>query len=557
MKENISMFKSWHALAKPSRKYFLICFFMVLIASICMIIEPIFSANLITSLTEKQYGWAYLYAFIGLVFIFIRKLSWDINYRFHYKLVNHTYMDLQNQIFNKVMNAKRVNFNNISKEKLINIIHNDVYTVSDFSYLIATRLARLLRVLLTIGVVFTINVPVALVIVLVDIIDYKLLNFLQNKRAFANRLTVEDHDEQYRCFSELIDSREMITDLNIEKEAKKRFLDSSKKYIKDRKRYDICGSYIDNYFHVFYQFVKTLMVLFLIFLVSKGNLSLTVYLIVVPYILSGIEIANDFMTVLPELKNANISTNRVKIILDFSDKKVLDFGNNKLDNISGFLNFENVSYKAKGDLNELTNINNISFAINANETVLFQGNRGCGKRTIFYLLRREVMQNSGNVYLDNINLIDYTKKVYTSNLNYLVTKPTFFDDTIMKNLKMVEKDKNKIYSMCKKLKIYDYIKSLPKGYNTNINELPAAKKYIVGLARTLLTKSEIIVLYEFPLSLSVKEKEMIMNLLGHLRGSRTILIFSASNACTPIVDRVIKIEKGAITSNRKIVKKSN
>lgn len=557
MKENISMFKSWHSLAKPSRKYFLICFFMVLIASVCMIIEPVFSANLITSLTEKNYGWAYYYAFIGLVFIFIRKLSWDINYRFHYKLVNHTYMDLQNQIFNKVMKAKRINFNNISKEKLINIIHNDVYTVADFSDKIATRLARLLRVLLTIGVIFTINVPVALVIIIVNIIDYKLLNFLQNKRAFANRLTVEDHDEQYRCFSELIDSREMINDLNIGKEAKKRFLDSSKKYIKDRKRYDICGSYIDNYFHVFYQFVKTLMVLFLIFLVSKGSLSLTVYLIVVPYILSGIEIANDFMNILPELKNANISTNRVKIILDFSDKKVLDFGNNRLDNISGFLNFENVSYKAKGDLNELTNINNISFAINANETVLFQGNRGCGKRTIFYLLRREVIQNSGNIYLDNINLIDYTKKVYTSNLNYLVTKPTFFDASIMKNLKMVEKDKTKIYSMCKKLKIHDYIKNLPRGYNTNINELPTAKKYIVGLARTLLTKSEIIVLYEFPLSLSAKEKEMIMNLLGHLRGSRTILIFSASNACTPIVDRVIKIEKGTITSNRKIVKKSN
>ncbi|MEI3530526.1 MAG: ABC transporter ATP-binding protein [Bacilli bacterium] len=555
MRENISMFKSWHTLAKPSRKYFLICFFMVLLASICLIIEPVFEANVITNLTNEKYTWAIGFALLSFSFIFIRKMSWDINYRFHYKLLNHTYINLQEQIFKKVIKATSVNFDNNSKEKLINIIHNDVYTVSEFSYLIATRLARLFRVLLTVGIIFTINIPVALVIVCVDLLNYKILNYLQNKRAYANRLTVEDHDAQYRCFSELVDSKELVCDLNIEREIKNRFLSSTKKYIKDRKQYDICGSYIDNYFHIFYQFIKTCIVLFLIFLVSKGSLTLTTYLIVVPYILSGIEIANDFMNILPELKNANISTNRVKIIFDFTDKKILDFGNNKLDNILGILNFENVSYKQNTEVNGLTTINNISFTINANESVLFLGGRGSGKRTIFYLLRREIMQNSGDIYVDNINLMDYTKKVYSSNINYIVTKPYFFDDTIMKNLKLVEKDKHRIFSICRQLKIHDYIKSLPKGYNTNVNKLPSGKRYIIGLARTLLTKSEIIILYEFPLSLSAKEKETIMKILNHLRGSRTIIIFSASDACMSVVDRVFKIEKGSIASTRKISKK--
>lgn len=557
MKENISMFKSWHALAKPSRKYFLICFSMVLIASICLIIEPVFDANVITNLTNEKYTLAVCFALLSFSFIAIRKMSWDINYRFHYKLLSHTYINLQEQIFNKVMNATNVNFDNNSKEKLINIIHNDVFTVSHFSYLIATRLARFFRVVLTIGVIFTINVPVAIVVICVDILNYKILNHLQNKKAAADKLTIEDHDEQYRCFSELIDSKELVRDLNIEREIKKHYLNISHKYIKDRRRFDICGGYIDHYFHIFYQFIKVCIVLFLIFLVSKGNLSLTTYLIVVPYILSGIEIANDFMNILPELKAANIATNRVKIIFDFADKKLLDFGDNKIDNILGILNFENVSYKPNETDNGLTKINNISFTINANESILFLGGRGSGKRTIFYLLRREIMQNSGDIYLDNINLMDYTKKVYTSNINYIVTKPYFFDNTIMKNLRLVEKDKNKIYAMCRQLKIHDYIKSLPKGYNTNVNKLPFGKRYIIGLARTLLTKSEIIILYEFPLSLSAKEKENIMKILDHLRGSRTIIIFSASDACMSIVDRVIKIEKGSIASNRKITKRTH
>ena len=73
-------------------------------------------------------------------------------------------MNLEEKIFDKIANAKDVNFETNSKEKLINIIHNDVYNVANFSDLLATRTARLWRLILTIGAIFLINVPVACVI---------------------------------------------------------------------------------------------------------------------------------------------------------------------------------------------------------------------------------------------------------------------------------------------------------------------------------------------------------------------------------------------------------
>ncbi len=554
MRENIRMFQNWYRVAKPSKKYFFIAFITVLGASICSIIEPIFAANVITNINLGKYNLVYLFLTIGFLFIVLRKGFWDINYRIYYKLLRHTYMNLEEKIFDKIANANDINFETNSKEKLINIIHNDVYNVANFSDLLATRTARLLRLILTIGAIFFINVPVACVIILVDILNFFILNWINNRIAKTNKRISEAHDIQYESFSEVMDSKEIMKDLNVTKQVKRRFLNSCNGYIKEKNQWNIDYCFLDQYFHVFYQFVIYAMTIFIVYMVSKGQVSLTLYFLIVPYLSSGIEVANDFMTILTEIKKANISTNRVSIILNFTEKELLAFGNNKTDDILGNIDFKNVSYTStNGDVHN-SRLKDISFHIPENETVLFLGQRNCGKRTIFNLLRREIRQDLGDIYVDGIHIWDYTEKVHKTNVNYLTTKPYFFHGSIMKNLEMICRDRSKIKEVCKSLGLDDYINTLPKKYRTDLSTLPEGKKYLVGLARTLLTQSEIIMLYEFPISLSKTEKENIKKVLDQLYGKRTILIFSASEECMELASEVIKIERGLVQSIRKMKK---
>ncbi len=548
MRENIRMFLNWYRVAKPSKKYFFIAFITVLGASICSIIEPIFAANVITNINLGKYNLVYLFLTIGFLFIVLRKGFWDINYRIYYKLLRHTYMNLEEKIFDKIANAKNVNFEKNSKEKLINIIHNDVYNVANFADLLATRTARLLRLILTIGAIFLINIPVACVIILVDILNFFILNWINNRIAKSNKRISEAHDVQYESFSEVMDSKDIMKDLNVTGQVKRKFLNSCNGYIKEKNQWNIDYCFLDQYFHVFYQFVIYAMTIFIVYMVSKGEVSLTLYFLIVPYLSSGIEVANDFMTILTEIKKANISTNRVSIILNFTEKELLELGNNKTDDILGNIDFKNVSYNSISQEEHNSRIKDISFHIPENETVLFLGQRNCGKRTIFNLLRREMKQDQGDIYVDGINIWDYTEKVHKTNVNYLTTKPYFFHGSIMKNLEMVCRDKQKIKEVCNMLELYDYILTLPKKYRTDINNLPEGKKYLVGLARTLLTNSEIIILYEFPIALSKTEKDSIKHALDKLYGKRTILIFSASEECINLVSQVIKIERGTIES---------
>lgn len=548
MKENMRMLKNWYQLARPSKKYFFIAFITVLGASICSIIEPIFAANVITNINIGKYNLVYLFLTIGFLFIALRKTFWDINYRFHYKLFGTTYRKLEEKIFDKIANAQAKNFLENSKEKLINIIHNDVYNVSNFSDLLATRLARLLRLILTIGAIFLINIPVACVIVLVDILNFFVLNWVNNRIAKTEKNIKEANDFQYESFSEVMDAKEIMRDLNITTQVKRKFLNSCDDFIQRKNEWNLAYCFLDQYYHVFYQFVIYAMTIFIVYMVSRGQVSLTLYFLIIPYLSSGIEVANDFMTILTEIKKANISANRVSIILNFTEKELMEFGKNKTDDILGNIDFKNVSYNGDHMSEHNSRIKNLSFHIKENETVLFLGQRNCGKRTIFNLLRREIKETAGDIYIDGILIRDYTEKVHTTNLNYLTTKPYFFSGSILKNLEMVCRNKKKIKEVCKALELDSYIESLPKKYRTNVSDLPEGKKYLIGLVRTLLTTSEIIILYEFPTALSQIEKENIKRVLHNLYGKRTILIFSASEECIPLASEIIKIERGSIES---------
>lgn len=93
-----------------------------------------------------------------------------------------------------------------------------------------------------------------------------------------------------------------MKDLNITNKVKKDFMKANEQYIEMKNKSTIVSSYIDNYFHVFYQFVILIVTLFMVFMVSKGEVSLTLYFMIVSHLTSGIEVANDFMNILPELK---------------------------------------------------------------------------------------------------------------------------------------------------------------------------------------------------------------------------------------------------------------
>lgn len=552
MKENIRMFQEWYRLCKPNKVYWFFQFATVIVVSISLVCESMYVAKVTTSLAEGNIRMAIFCLTLSLLFVLLRQCTWILNYQNMYRLIGDIYKRLESQIFHKIIHGKEHNFEMVSREKLIHIFHTDAYETAKFSDQICSRFRYLLSTVLTLGYVFSVSVPIGLVIFLVILINYKVLNWINERISIATRDTKEAVDVEFETFSEILSSKNMIESYDLTKKMEREFVKKNEKFMKEQHRKNMATSMLDNSFFGYYKSVIYVITLILIWFLSNGNITLTIYLVVVSYLTDSITNSKDFMGILTELKNAYVTCNRVNIILNFDEKQGIEFGSARKDDIEGEIDFLNVSLNASHfDDFELNNLKEVSFHISSNQTVLFHGARSSGKRTIFYLLRRMILAEQGDIYVDKIKIQDYHEKTFRRSLNYLTTKPFFYHGSILKNLKLIDSNRSKITEALKNAGIYDYVMNLPKQLQTEANSLPKREQYLLGFARLLLMNSEILVLYEFPNYLSAQDKEFIKNVLKNFHGKKTILMFSANEDIQDIADKVFEVERGRVKLNVK------
>ena len=547
MRSYIKILREWSKLAKPNKLLLFFSFFMVVLVQVCFIVAPIYSAKTTVAITNGKYTETIIYLCVVFGILLLRKTFWHFNYKIYPYLVKSVYNRINQEFIEKSLNAKNSNFKTTSKERILNMVHTDVNTVADFADKIGIASARLIQAISSIIIIFTVNFWAGLIVFIADILDFFVLSFINTKREKWLRQIRESNDEQYEKLSEIIDTRDTIKDLGLDKQIKKDYNKILDNYIYRLSKSTFWESMKGNYYQAFYEFLILVAKIVAVFLVAGNGISLELYFVIIAYVADGIYNTKDLYSVLYDFKNVNVALGRVKTVLNFADKEEIEVGSNNLKDILGSICFNKVSYK-KSIEDENPSLNNFDVLFKENETTLIMGPRSCGKRTIFNMLRRNIKPIKGEILIDGVNLYDFTKASHRDNFSYVTTKPTFFKGSIIKNLTVYEKNRKIVYEICRELGIYNYIESLPKKFNTNISQIPYEKLYLLGLARAILYACEILVIYEFPDNLSTLEKDNIKNIINKMHGTRTILIFSAKDYCADISNKIIRIERGEIKS---------
>ncbi len=543
--KNFKLLKEWFKFSKPNKKLFILSTMFVVLAYACLAVSPIFAAKVVISVNAADWLGAGINLTIVFAFLVLCYTFWHGNYVVFSKLVESVYSRLNMQFAEKMLNAKPSNFVKNSKEKLLNTVHSDVYNIADTMDRLAICIGRIFMLVVTIIIIFTINVWIGLAVIACDIINFIVLNKIENMRTKRVKVTKEDQDEQFLLFSQMIETRKTIVDFNLQKKVKKRYERYLNKYIGDLNKKTYADSYVSNWFVVFYQLLIFIVTIVVVVLCSQGQIGIETYFLIVPYITSGIETTNTVFEFIPYLKNTEIYIRRIKDILEFKEYPKIEKGSNKNDDIVGYIDFEDVCYS--GDIYN-PEIKDINFRIAPRKTTLIYGGRNSGKRTIFHLMHRQIEATRGAVLLDGVNIVDYANSVFVKNFNYIGTKPQFFQDTIYNNLRTVCKDDELINSTLEFVGLNEYIKKLPYKMGTLANVLPVEKQYFLSIARTLLTTSEVIAFYEFPTYLTAQEIERLNKMLFALQGTKTIIIFASNDKFANSADKVITIKDGKLTN---------
>ena len=152
--------------------------------------------------------------------------------------------------------------------------------------------------------------------------------------------------------------------------------------------------------------------------------------------------------------------------------------------------------------------------------------------------------------LDNINVKEIDKNSYLKEISVLNQESYLFNLSIRENFNLVENDIKKQEEMCKLTGIDKFIKTLPKGYDTIIDEnsynISGGQKRLLSLTRTLLRDAKVLIFDEATSSLDTDKIQNIINVFNELKKNHTVIVITHKKEIENIADEVITIDDGKI-----------
>ena len=388
------------------------------------------------------------------------------------------------------------------------------------------------------------NVWVALIVLALDIIYFKLMNDNSKNVSKFYEGTRKYEDKIIDILNQMLSNLKPIKTLNLMPKLNLN-IDKSRNRWKEQykgKRKHMTARYCLIPYLVYIG--KILLYVLLAFLVVNGKMTLDKLVLLVSYFEMTITCTDSMLDNLLNLSNYGVRVNRIKNILDYAPLKEYDFGDVENDYINGLIEFKNVCYEIKGK----KILDKVSFKLFPNEVNVIVGHSGSGKTTIINLLYRLNRIKSGEILIDNESIYNYSNIVYSSNVSGVFQKPFVFEMSIKDNLSLVDSNFKNQVEVCKRVGIHDFIESLPKGYNTVIGKddyiLPEGVKQLLVIARSLLSKSEILLFDEVTSNIDPTTTDKISRLLIDLKTDHTIVLITHKPEMMDVSDKVIVMDKG-------------
>lgn len=204
-------------------------------------------------------------------------------------------------------------------------------------------------------------------------------------------------------------------------------------------------------------------------------------------------------------------------------------------------------YKDKDIGNERV-LNNFTVKFKKNGIHGILGNSGCGKSTLLKLLMRFYEADSGAIMYDDNNINDINTNSLRNHISYVTQETFLFQDTIENNIKIADETatREEVIEAAKKASIHDFICSLPKGYDTKLNELgesvSGGERQRIGVARAFLHQAPVILLDEPTSNIDSLNEGIILKSLWEEKKEKMIVLVSHRKSTMGIANEVVGME---------------
>ena len=239
-------------------------------------------------------------------------------------------------------------------------------------------------------------------------------------------------------------------------------------------------------------------------------------------------------------------------VFEFLDEEELPKENAKEilnpEEVKGNISFEHV-YFGYDKIRDI--IKDFTVNVKPGQKIAIVGPTGAGKTTIVNLLMKFYEINSGDIKIEGISTKDLSRENIASLFTMVLQDTWLFEGTIRENIAFNRDNliDEEIFEVCDKIGITHFIKSLPEGLNTQINEndsISAGQKQLITIARGMLEKTPFLILDEATSNVDTRTEELVQKAMDKLTEGRTSFIIAHRLSTIKNADIILVMNDGNI-----------
>ena len=477
---------------------------------------------------------------------------------------NNFAKNLRNRISKKINKLPLKFFDKNQTGDTLSRVTNDVDTLAQtMNTSLATLVSAITLFVGTVIMMFITNAVMALTAIVSSVIGFVLMGLvLKNSQKYFNARQVElgklnSHIEE--VYSGLI----VVKAYNAKEEVKSKFEDCNRKvYDANRKSQFLSGimipmmGFIGNFGYVAVCVVGAL-------LTMNDVITFGVIVAFMTYVRLFTSPLSQIAQAFTALQSTAAASERVFEFLDEAEMTSEKDIKEKIskEDVKGNVEFKNIKFGY--DENKLI-IKDFNAKVKAGQKIAIVGPTGAGKTTIVNLLMKFYELNEGSIEIDGIKTSNLTRENIHQLFTMVLQDTWLFNGTIRDNIKFNNKNvtDEEIMKICDIVGISHYIKTLPKGLDTILEEndsVSAGQKQLLTIARAMIDPSPLLILDEATSNVDTRSEEMLQKAMDKLTKGKTSFIIAHRLSTIKNADLILVMKDGNIIEqgNHKKLLKEN
>ncbi len=553
---NISLLKRVLAYVRPYRIIFLWSIVLTLLLAAVAPVRPLLIGyTLDNHILKGDYNGLLNVTLLMLVLLLFQTVFQYAHTLLTNKLGQSAIRDLRINVFNHITKLRLKYFDKTPIGQLITRTVSDLETIADiFSEGLIAMIGDLLQIIVIIAfmlwqdweLTLVVLVPMPFLIIATRIFQKAIKVAFQEVRSEVSNLNT--------FLQEHISGVAIIQYFAREEQ-------EYKKFEKINARYRDANIRSNWYYSIFFPVVELISAMSLGLLIWYGAKTIlnnpsiepgiiTMFIMFVNMLFRPIrELADKFNT----LQMGMVGAERVFRVLD-TNEATIDEGTLQPPNLRGNIKFDHVwfSYDQDGEVDPKYVLKDISFEVNAGQTVALVGATGAGKSSVINILNRFYEIQKGSIEIDGHSIQAYDLAYLRNNIATVLQDVFLFSDTIFNNITLNNPDisQAEVIDAAKKVGAHAFIERLPGGYDYNVMErgatLSSGQAQLISFIRALVYKPAILVLDEATSSVDTETEMMIQAAIDKLMQDRTSIVIAHRLSTIQKADLIIVLDKGEI-----------